>query len=554
MERFRFVSRWGAAYSLGMGSLYLNSLSQEARNALEKSLHQSQHGKCFICGDAIDLILHSGKIDIDHVEPIKVGGKDDPANFALTHSHCNRSKQASDLRVARVLARFQKIREKAAIQNRAANLGDVLADFKGATYELPMRIEGEKLIFSMPDLNQNSIQQLPIYTDDLSGEKYCFTKVPLEYLFHDDRINPRAVGGSLNGLIDEFHKKRPQLQVCLAWTELKSGGSKAKIHVFDGQHKATAQILLGVRELPMRIFLDPNLDNLLNANTNAGTTLRQIAFDKSVQRHLGSALFLDRLARYRKERGLLDNADNFSERDLVNHFKGEWREMRRYILDAVRDTITHHPENKLREYIELGGKGKERPLSYSTIEKTIYSLFIYGDVLETPLNHRMEENENPRELEKEQLLKLMNLIAEKVYVGKFDPALGINRIENKVQKGEDVPEPHLCAFRLGREEIMSSWAGLLKQVIYQYFVNTGKKVNDEKIFQYKFSEPLWDNIENFIVNLTKMPLWVNKELSTTTFGGRQNPAYWETIFETGKTPEGTQILAQGIDLLKMIQR
>jgi hypothetical protein len=138
---------------------------------------------------------------------------------------------------------------------------------------------------------------------------------------------------------------------------------------------------------------------LLTTNTNAGTTLRQIAFDKSVQRHLGSALFQDRIDRYRRDRGLPDTAESFSEKDLVLHFRGERREMQRYILDAVRETITHSPENKLKDYIEFGGKGKEKPLSYSSIEKTFYSFFIYSDVLDTPLNYKMEEGENPRELE-----------------------------------------------------------------------------------------------------------------------------------------------------------
>ena len=108
--------------------------------------------------------------------------------------------------------------------------------------------------------------------------------------------------------------------------------------------------------------------------------------------------------------------------------------MQRYILDAVRDSITHSPENKLKDYIEFGGKGKEKPLSYSSIEKTFYSFFIYSEVLETPLNYKMEEGENPRELEKSQILQLMNIIAERIFIGQFELQIGTARLENKVQK------------------------------------------------------------------------------------------------------------------------
>jgi hypothetical protein len=411
----------------------------------------------------------------------------------------------------------------------------------------------DSVSFSFSEIGRNEIHKVPLYRDDLSGLLYFFAKLPIEYLFHDDRINPRSVGGSLNGLIDEFHKKRPQLQVSLGWTVIDGDHGNAKVKVFDGQHKATAQVLLGVREVPLRIFLNPNLDVLLSANTNAGTTLRQIAFDKSVQRHLGSALFWDRLDRYKKDRGLLPDDDSFSEKDLVNHFKGEWREMRRYILDEVRDSITHHPTNKLKDYIDFAGKGGERPLSYSSLEKTFYSFFIFGDALETPLNYGVESNENPRELEKEQILQLMNTIAEKIYVGRFDPARGTARIENQIQKGGDVPEPHLIAYRLSREEILYSWLRFVRQIIQNYFIMTGKPIQEQKLFQYRFPEPLWDNIENFLGNLIKMPLWVNRDLSLSVFGGKQNYEYWQKIFESGKTPQGQTVLPSGINLMKMIQ-
>ncbi|MDP1136640.1 hypothetical protein Q6325_28725, partial [Klebsiella pneumoniae] len=84
---------------------------------------------------------------------------------------------------------------------------------------------------------------------------------------------------------------------------------------------------------------------------------KQVAFDKSVQRHLGSTLYRDLIARYRQETGLKEEDFSFSELDLVTFFKGHSREMKRYILYAVRDGVTSAAENKLRDFIDYGGRG-----------------------------------------------------------------------------------------------------------------------------------------------------------------------------------------------------
>lgn len=535
-----------------MRSKYLTSLSKNEKFELRNRLLTTQNDNCFICESKIDLQLHQDNIDIDHIQPLKTGGQDDELNFGVTHAGCNRSKQASDLRVARVLARFEKLKEKCAKNNRIPDLNDILKINDGTKFDIKLVTQDNNVKYSFPELDDNTIYTNSLYKDDLSGLDYFFAKIPIEYLFHDERINPRSIGGSLSGLVQEFFSKRPQLHVSLGWIKLNEN-NQGKISVFDGQHKATAQVLLGVKKLPVRIFINPDLDLLLTANTNAGTKLKQVAFDKSVQRHLGSNLYLDRVKLYQREHNLDGDNYSFSEKDLVKHFRGDSREVKRYILDAQRNSISHNPENKLKDFMDFGGRGKEKPLSYSSMEKTVHSFFIYQDLLETPIDHMLEEGENPRELEKLQIIKLLNIIADEIYIDKFDTSIGTSKIENRIQNKENIPEDHLIAFRMSKEEILYTWLKFTHQIIKNYFIFMGKPINEGKIFQYKFPPQIWSNTTTFIHNLKSLPLWINKELSLSVFGGKQTYAYWQQIFETGKASSGQQVLSKPINLMEMIK-
>ena len=143
-----------------MNSLYLNRLPPEARQSLIDRLYSMQSGNCFICERPIDLNLHANSVDIDHVEPLKLGGRDGEENFALTHSTCNRSKQATDLRVARVLARFEQIRERCSQDNRGPNLADILQVYGGAKYELMFDIADNDIRLTLDAVGDPEIQTL----------------------------------------------------------------------------------------------------------------------------------------------------------------------------------------------------------------------------------------------------------------------------------------------------------------------------------------------------------------------------------------------------------
>lgn len=530
-----------------MGSLHLSRLSKDERRALEHRLWEQQNGKCFISELPIDLQL--AEVDVDHIIPTRDNGKDDEANFALTLAHYNRSKQAADLRVARVLARFEKIKSVADSDDRGPNLNDVLKEFGGASAELRMKVEGGAVSYVT---HGGTATTVPLFEDKLSGFRYFFALLPIEVIRHDERINPRPIGANVRGLVEEFFKKRPQLHIALGYVE-SAQLPATSVRVFDGQHKAAAQILLGVRHVPLRVFVDPDAELLLTANTNAGTTLRQVAFDKSVQRRLGSSILSDRIELYRKDKNLADDNDSFSERDLVEHFRGEQRAMTRYVLDSVRDAITHSPDNKLRDFVEYAGKGYDKPFSYSTIEKTFYSKFIYPKMLETQWDFRQDVGENPRELEKVQLIRLMSLIAERIYIGKYDDEIGTRRLENKVQNNEDVPEVHLRAFRMAKEEVLFAWLGYIGKVIEHHFLYAGRSIDNAKLLQYPFPDQLWTNLGVFLDNLSRLKVWVDRQASATIFGAKQTHSFWEAIFESGTSTAGHKVLPAGLNIADMIK-
>lgn len=525
-----------------MHSKYLDSLSKDEYTNLTKKLYEIQNHKCFICGKDIDLTLNN--TNVDHIKPLANGGNDNETNFALAHEHCNKSKLDADLEIARILFKLEDIKKG----KDKASLQDVLECYGGAKYDIKYKIDEDVFKYSFPELDDN-IYETKIYTDKLSKEKFCFVEVPLEYLYHDFDINPRGINNGISKLIKEFYKGNPQLHLSLA----RLDGNTIKM--FDGQHKTVAQILLGTRKIVVRLFLNPDVDRLRATNLNAGNTLKQVAFDKSIIRQLNSTIYNQKISLYRQSKKLSEDDYSFSEQDLVRFFRGE--NMKKYIIDSLKESITGSSENKLMKYVDMEGRSKKLPISYSALDKTFLSIFINSkNILDKPLDFKREEGEYPRDIEKEQLVKLMNILADEIYENKFDPEIGVAQIEDKIisQKDEDITLPHLIAYRISKEEIMHCWLLYIKAIIKNHFAWTGIMLEDDpSLFQTRFSDGLWNNIKNFVRNFVGLPLWQNKELASSVFSGKKSYDYWETGFRTGTTPDGTAILTKPIDIQEMIK-
>ena len=527
-------------------SRFVNSLSPDDLDDLRKRLHSMQSESCYICRESVDLHLHEGTLEFDHIEPLAVGGRDTDRNLALTHSVCNRNKGASDLRVARCLAELQSLEQTAKERgDRGANLGDVLRNYGGSKSRLRIKRDDSMVEVSFPDVGDSSVVSTPLYTDTLSSAEYFFALVPIEYIHHDDVINPRSIGSNIRGLIEEFLKERPQLHVGLAWWAPDSDGI-GFLKLFDGQHKAAAQILLGVRRIPVRVFVDPSVNVLVQTNTNAGSSLRQVAFDKAVMRHLGSTLYGDRLKQYQNMHGLMEDDFNFSEQDLVRHFRGEGSQMQRYIIDAQRHQIARDGNNRLLEFVQWSGRAYDRPMAYSTVDRAFFQL-LYQRSLSTPIR-----NGEDRDLERRQMSTLMNLFADTFFIGQWDFDVGGRQLESRISKGEKFPSEHLRAWRLSREEVAVNVMRWVRLVIENHNAVNGRLVENDRLFLEEFPDSLWRNISSFFNNLSEFTCWVDTKMSLGVFGPKQNLDYWEEIFKTGMSPTGTIVLPRGLSLHEMI--
>ncbi|MBO4351924.1 MAG: hypothetical protein J5818_00335 [Eggerthellaceae bacterium] len=207
-----------------------------------------------------------------------------------------------------------KIEEQKRIGYRLFTLADVLLRYGGGTKEFSWRYsDNKRSIYYEIDGEERCSE---VFYDELSGERSAFIVLPLEYIHHDPLINPRPVNLNLEGLIREFGGGNPQLQQSLA----RIDGNVVRI--FDGQHKTVARILLGEREILMRLFLETDPAKLMETNTRAGRQLKQIEFDARMETKVTKSLFQLRLQQYREEHGIAEDDQSFLTDELIDELLG----------------------------------------------------------------------------------------------------------------------------------------------------------------------------------------------------------------------------------------
>jgi hypothetical protein len=516
----------------------LDDLSDDERKALTRQLWESQKHMCYLRpSEPIDLDTDS--TNIDHVIPLdERPDLDVESNFALMHETCNKKKRARNLELARILARFEDLSKK---YSGHVTSHEILEEVAGSKKLIGCSLNGTKMKISYESNGGVMHEELPLYPDPSDPQTVSFfANIPKEYIFHDKDLNPRSII-DIDKLVTEFWRKNPQLQVALARLHTEDDSrvpteERNKILLFDGQHKTASQLLLGHDTVTMRIFANPDKDHLKATNARAHRELRQIEFFKSVFDQLGDDLFAQHFKAYLQSNG----GGQKSESGFISSVEAEKRrEELGYLRNHLYNRIARHKDNRFMQYVEMEApRSKTWPVSYDVLGKTLWKDFVYNSPSDKEVqSNEEEETRYVRFIETENVVRLMNIFADKILVNKFDKEKGIYKLDDRMKKGLVITDDHLLAYRVFRPAAFQVWCGFLRKAAAMILLSRGriKNIHDKnnQIFWNELQEDDWKAMEKMVTALTEHKIWKDRTPMASEVFGQNKIDFFQTLFETG---------------------
>jgi len=530
-----------------MGTPAFERLPKDERGQVINELYEYQKGLCYICEDLIDL---TQPVDVDHIRSLDRGGIDTRNNWGLTHAHCNRTKGNRDLDLQRYIVRFQKARRSHLLMGQGEDtftVGVALRIHGGAKRETAGRIEkesggGETLVTTWEVTGKIATIRLPIHVDlNNPSIKAVTALVPIEYIFHDSDINPRSIV-DLEPFIEEFYRGHPQLLPSLAHLVLDQKDGRGRIFLFDGQHKAAAQLFLGNRLLYLRIFLNPDIKLLKMTNFGAHTKLAQIHFPMAIQDKVGHDIFRPALEEY-----LNSLSDRSSIRESSYFYglsKEERSEMRAHFQGYLKFRIVSAmgtEGGQFFDYVEtVSARSKTKPLAYETVRKAIFNNFLCLYDTDVPIDLALEM----RDQERDNLVFLLNLFTNKVLSNQFDLSKGIYKIEERLASDPSIRDPHLRAYRLCRQAPLIVVMRELRDAIAQLLSIRGRYQDagwyKEQVLWADLDESDWASVRKMLDVILLHKVWIERNEVYTRVLQDTRQKSWEDILIRGTLPGATQ--------------
>lgn len=438
---------------------------------IEKRKVLEQHERrCFVDGEPIP---EEESIEFHHIMPFSEGGETTLDNIAPVCKRHHLTIGTMSLQEYR-----DKIDLERFFEGGSKYLSDVIS-FKKEFCRKKINYEiGENLIYLY---FKDSRYEYPLYKCPTTGWNYFYATLPVEYFTNDEDLQPRPLRrASMWGLYRHF-----QVNTQLAPSICRIDENDDLL-LFDGQHKAAAQIWAGRSTIECKVYLRPDARILKETNLQAHGQFRQMSFYSHELMRKYADIFGEDWAEYMNTEGEKSEQGFFK---FLIHAKNKTRaQARNEISLAMYKEIVDDKTNKLSSYLTEKHRARKQPLTFARIKKT----FFQHMMMPPPVEDEFESDADFRKDEKQNLIKLMNIIAEQGLEGKWTP--------------ERHDATHRKAERIFSAGAVRAWVILLRDVINQHL----RHYTDEerrRFFYRRIPDNEFDFFKQFVRKIFSHKIW-----------------------------------------------
>ena len=431
-----------------------------------------------ICAVDKKPINKKSEIEFHHIKPLAFNNRFDVSNFITV---CKKHhKEMGELSFSEhcVVKEMEKFFSGSGIKK----LNDVLKlklKENNSVKHLKVEIKSKENKINIFLEDNKDAMIFPLSACPSTGFKYFYMVLPVEYIHNDEELQPRPL--EMSRLWNLYRHLLVNSQLTPSVCRL----TENKILLFDGQHKAAAQIWAGRKEIECKIYIEPNIKLLKETNLVAHDKLRQMPFFTSVLINKWANIFAEEWKEYMSQKG------SKSESGFVAFLIGKGKKKPsaiNMIESNIYDSIIEDKKNSVIKYVEESNSTNKKPLTTNRLKQTIFKKFIATP----PLDMDIEESDRLRELERRNVVRLLNLITEYTLKDKWNP--------------DKNDENHKISERIYLSGSFKAWAGILKDVIATVLELFDE--NDRKeIFLREINEDKWKSIEDCIVLMFERRIW-----------------------------------------------
>ena len=445
--------------------------------------------RCFISGE---IISDTDEIEYDHIQPYSKGGETDISNIRMVLKHYNRRKSDQSLYDIRDNLRLDKLFEQ---KKNNIKLQDIF-ELKGIV---------KKNIYASVVNNEIKIgdgsleKKFSLLNDQVLGVDYFYGRVPVIWLENDDQegLQPRVIDYKRLITLRDHLKSHAQLAPSIS----RLVGNRLKL--FDGQHKLAAQVLNGVCEIDVKVYISPEdkeqskklFDDLMITNLDAHSKLKQVPFYTSTLLDRLSVIYNELWEDFVLKQDLSQRTEsNFIQFLVIEKGKpkGEAVDLLR---SAIKESALHASE--LSKYVAIASKDASYPITIDLLNKTIFPSTLFLE----PSTARFASDEDYRNLETENFHILSSLLVEHAYLGDWTPNV----------KGKSLTNTQLKARRIWHKGSVLTWTPYLKSILFIALQMISSKEKDRMLYRAKIDEMQKNIIAACLTRLFSHSLWDEPE-------------------------------------------